>query len=382
MIFTFDYATLKLIWWLFVGVLLIGFALTDGFDLGVGTLLRYIARDDDERRVVINSIGPIWEGNQVWFITAGGALFAAWPLVYAAAFSGLYFALLLVLLALILRPVGFDFRSKVADPRWRSFWDWGLTVAGAVPALVFGVAFGNLFQGLPFRYDELLRPVYTGSFWQLLNPFALLAGVVSAAMLVLHGAMYVQLRTEEPIAGRARRAAAVAGVAYVAAFALAGVWVAYGIDGLRVTGIPDVNGVVTPAMKSVDKMPGGWLANFAAHPWLWVAPLAGFAGAGLAVLFSTASRPGFGIMASGLAIVATILTAGVALFPFVFPSSIDPRSSLTAWDATSSHWTLQIMFWAVVVLLPIVLAYTTWAYRKVRGKVTVAHVRSESRSVY
>jgi len=202
----FDYFTLKIIWWLLVGALLIGFAVMDGFDLGVGALLPFVAKTDDERRVLINSIGPTWEGNQVWFITGGGALFAAWPLVYAAAFSGFYWALLLVLFALFFRPVGFEYRSKVADPRWRSAWDWGLVVGGAVPALVFGVSFGNLLQGVPFTFDDMLRPFYSGSFFGLLNPFALLTGVVSLAMLVMHGAVYLQMRTEGAIAQRARGA--------------------------------------------------------------------------------------------------------------------------------------------------------------------------------
>src|SRR6185436_18910518 len=175
----FDYETLKIIWWLFVGLLLVGFALTDGWDLGVGTLLPFVGRTDDERRVVINSIGPTWEGNQVWFITAGGATFAAWPLVYASAFSGFYAALILTLFALFLRPVGFDYRSKVEDPRWRSVWDWGIFVAGFVPALVFCVAFGNLLLGIPFHFDGDQRSFYTGSFIGLLNPFALVAGLGS-----------------------------------------------------------------------------------------------------------------------------------------------------------------------------------------------------------
>jgi len=378
----FDYETLKLLWWLFVGLLLIGFALTDGFDLGTAALLPFAARNDEERRVVLNSIGPVWEGNQVWFITAGGALFAAWPLVYAAAFSGFYFALLLVLLALILRPVGFDFRSKVNDPRWRSFWDWGLFIGGVVPALVFGVAFGNLFQGVPFHYDEFLRPFYTGSFWALLNPLALLFGVVSLSMLVLHGALYVQLRTEAPITDRARRAVPVAGALFIAAFAAAGLWLGMGIEGYRIVSMPDPNGVVTPLMKTVAKSPGAWFANFNAHPWLWIAPFSGFAGAALAIWFGMARRPGAGMVASGLAITGTIFTAGLALFPFVMPSSTELRASLTVWDATSSHWTLQVMFWAVVIFLPLVLAYTTWVYRKLRGKVTVAAIREQSRSVY
>jgi cytochrome d ubiquinol oxidase subunit II len=378
----FDYETLKLIWWLFVGVLLIGFALTDGFDLGVAALLRYAARSDDERRVVLNSIGPVWEGNQVWFITAGGALFAAWPLVYAAAFSGFYFALLLVLLALILRPVGFDFRSKVPDPRWRGFWDWGLVVSGAVPALVFGVAFGNLLQGVPFHYDDTLRPFYTGSFWQLLNPFALLAGVVSLAMLLMHGGLYLQLRTEGAIAARAARAARVSALVLIAAFAAAGLWIAAGIDGYRVVAMPDANGVIAPLAKTVERAGGAWLANFRAHPSLWLAPAAGFAGALLAWWLSARDRPGWGIIASGVSLIGVILTAGLAMFPFVMPSSSDPRSSLTAWDATSSPRTLAIMFWVVVLFLPVVLAYTAWAYRKLRGKVTVEGVRAQGGSAY
>ena len=192
----FDYETLKLIWWLFIGVLLIGFAVTDGFDMGVAILLPFLGKTDDERRVIINTIGPVWEGNQTWFVTAGGAMFAAWPLVYAAAFSGFYVALLLVLFALFFRPVGFDYRSKLPNPAWRDFWDWGLFAGGAVPALVFGVAFGNLLLGVPFSFDHDLRSFYTGTFWQLLNPFSLLVGALSLSMLVMHGAAYLNLRTD------------------------------------------------------------------------------------------------------------------------------------------------------------------------------------------
>ena len=190
-----EYELLKIIWWVLIGVLLIGFAVTDGFDMGVGALLKVIGKTDTERRVMMNTIGPHWDGNQVWFITAGGAIFAAWPVVYAVAFSGFYWALLLVLFAMFFRPVGFEYRSKVQDPRWRNAWDWGLTVGGAVPALVFGVAFGNLLLGVPFTLDEFMRSTYTGSFWALLNPFALLCGVVSLLMLAMHGGTYLQMRT-------------------------------------------------------------------------------------------------------------------------------------------------------------------------------------------
>ena len=379
---TIDYYTLKLIWWLFVGVLLIGFALLGGFDLGVGTLLPFVGRNDAQRRVVLNAIGPTWEGNQVWFITAGGALFAAWPMVYATAFSGFYWALLLVLFALFFRPVGFEYRSKVEDPRWRSAWDWGLFVGGSVPALVFGVAFGNLLQGVPFHFDVFLRSYYTGNFWGLLNPFALLAGVVSLTMLVFHGAIYLQMRTEGDVAARARKAATWFGLVFLAAFGLAGVWQAYGIEGFRIVTMPDPGSVMTPLDKTVEVVQGAWLTNFSRYPWMMVAPAAVFIGGLLALLLGRANRPGLGFVCSGTALAGVILTAGFAMFPFIMPSSTHPNSSLTAFDATSSHRTLMLMFGAVVVFLPIVLAYTGWVYRVLRGKTTEEKIRANTHSAY
>lgn len=378
----FDYYTLKLIWWLLVGALLIGFALLDGFDLGVGTLLPFVARTDDQRRVLLNAIGPTWEGNQVWFITAGGALFAAWPFVYAAAFSGFYWAMLLVLFALFFRPVGFDYRSKVADPRWRAAWDWGLFVGGAVPALVFGVAFGNLLQGVPFHLDDFMRPYYTGSFWGLLNPFALLAGVVSVAMLTMHGAVFIQLRTEGAVHDRALKVVPAAVLVLLAAFAAAGVWQAFGIEGFRIVSMPDPGGVVNPLSKTVESAPGAWLANYGAHPWTMAAPAAVFLGGLAALALSRARRPGLAFIASGLAVAGVILTAGFAMFPFVLPSSTHPNASLTVFDAVSSHRTLNLMFIAVVLFLPLVLVYTSWVYRVLRGKITEAHVQEKTHTAY
>jgi cytochrome d ubiquinol oxidase subunit II len=277
----FDYEMLKLIWWVFIGVLLIGFAIMDGFDMGVAAWLPFLGKTDDERRVIINTIGATWEGNQTWLITAGGAIFAAWPLVYAAAFSGLYVALLLVLFALFFRPVGFDYRSKLADPRWRNGWDWALFVGGAVPALVFGVAFGNLLIGLPFYYDDTLRSFYTGSFWQLLNPFALLCGAVSLSMLMMHGAIYLQLRADGAVQIRAQKAALVTGLLCAATFAFAGLWVAFGIDGYRLTSVHDLNAAINPLSKTVEKVTGGWLVNYQTYPCMILAPITGFAGIGL-----------------------------------------------------------------------------------------------------
>ncbi len=378
----FDYDTLKLIWWIFVGVLLIGFALTDGFDLGIGALLPFLGKNDNERRVIINSIGPTWEGNQVWLITAGGAIFAAWPTVYAAAFSGLYIALLLVLFALFFRPVGFDYRSKLPDPRWRNAWDWALFVGGFVPALIFGVAFGNLLQGLPFHYDEVLRPTYTGSFFALLNPFALLCGVVSLAMLIMHGAIYLQFRTEGIIAQRARRAATTAALVLIVSFTLAGLWVGTGIDGFIITQMPAPDATPDILAKTVERASGAWLHNYASHPWMLLAPLAGFAGAAGAWQLSRKERPALALGSSGASLAGVILTAGFSMFPFILPSSTDPRSSLTVWDATSSQLTLSWMFAATVVFLPLIILYTSWVYRVMGGKVTEKSIEENQHSLY
>jgi cytochrome d ubiquinol oxidase subunit II len=375
MIYVFDYATLKLIWWVFMGVLLVGFAVLDGFDLGVGALLRFIGRSDEERRVMLNAIGPTWEGNQVWFITAGGATFAAWPLVYATAFSGFYAALMLTLFALFFRPVGIEYRGKVKDPRWRNAWDWGLFIGGAVPALIFGVAFGNLLLGVPFHFDSDQRVFYTGSFFGLLNPFALLAGVVSLGMLTMHGAIYVQLRTDGTVQERARRAALWCGIVFLAAFAAAGIWIATGIDAFRIATMPPPGSAFMPLAKTVERVSGGWIANYTQYPWMLSAPVLAFGGTLLGLAASRARRAGFAFVLSCFGVAGVVLTAGFALFPFIMPSSSDPKSSLTLYDAVSTHRTLQIMFWVVILFLPIVIAYTSWAYRVMRGTVTERAVR-------
>ncbi|MBU1426446.1 MAG: cytochrome d ubiquinol oxidase subunit II [Gammaproteobacteria bacterium] len=377
-----DYETLKIIWWLLVGVLLLGFAVMDGHDMGVGTLLPFIGKNDVERRVVINTVGPHWDGNQVWFVTAGGAIFAAWPIVYAAAFSGFYWAMLLVLFALFFRPVGFDYRSKVANPTWRGIWDWGLFVGGAVPALVFGIAFGNLLLGVPFHFEDNLMPVYTGTFWGLLNPFALLSGVVSLSMLTFHGANYLMVRTEGDVYARSRAASLIFGTVMLAAFAAAGVWVSSDMPGYVITSVVDPGALPNPLDKTVEIQAGAWLGNFASHPVLWVIPGAAFAGGLLALLFAWMRKPVLAFIGSGIAELGVIGTAGVAMFPFVMPSSSDPRSSLTVWDSVSSHLTLEVMFWAALIFTPIVITYTGWAYKMMAGKITNAYVESNDHSAY
>jgi len=382
----FDYATLKFIWWILVGALLIGFAITDGMDMGVGSLLPFVARSDTERRIAINTVGPHWDGNQVWFITAGGALFAAWPAVYAAAFSGFYMAMLLVLFALFFRPVGFDYRSKVDDSRWRSAWDWGLFLGGAIPALIFGVAFGNLLQGVPFQLDDMLRSHYQGSLLgallPLLNPFALLAGLISLAMLSVHGGVWLQLRADDPVASRARGFVVKLAPFVAIAFALAGVWLWFGIDGYRIVSEPPHGELPNPLDKQVVREAHAWFDIYGRMPIALIAPALGLAGPLVTALFAKARRPGLAFVSSALGMAGIIGSAGLSLFPFVMPSSLDPRSSLTIWDSASSNLTLSVMFWAVILLLPIVLAYTIWCYANMWGKVTAAEIDARSHSAY
>jgi len=352
-----DYEVLRFIWWLLVGILLIGFAVTDGFDMGVGMLTRFLGRNDTERRIMINSIAPHWDGNQVWLITAGGALFAAWPMVYAAAFSGFYVAMILVLASLFFRPVGFDYRSKIEDTRWRNLWDWGIFIGSFVPPLVIGVAFGNLLQGVPFHVDEYLRLFYTGNFFQLLNPFGLLAGIVSVAMILTQGATYLQMRTVGELHLRTRTVSMVAALVTLVCFALAGVWVYYGIDGYVVKSVIDHTGPSNPLTKEV------------------VRPL-------LTVVSTKADKGAWAFLFSSLTLACIILTAGIAMFPFIMPSSTMLNASLTMWDATSSQRTLNLMTYVAIVFVPIILAYTSWCYWKMFGRITREDIEKNTHSLY
>jgi len=376
-----DYDVLKLVWWGLVAVLLIGFAVMDGFDLGVAILLPWVGRTDEERRVAINVVGPTWEGNQVWLVLGGGAVFAAWPLVYAAGFSMFYLALILTLCALFLRPVGFDYRSKVHDPRWRSFWDWGLFIGGLVPSVIFGVAIGNLFVGLPFRFDETLRVSYQGGLLEQLNPFGLYCGIVSALMLAMHGGALLLLRADVVVAQRARKAVIGLALALSVLFILGGVWLMK-MDGWVLMTHDTFNAALTPLQKSVRIVPGGWLLNYTTWSWLWCVPVLALVMLLLTALGAWRGRHWSTFLASCTAITTIIATAGLSLFPFLLPSRSDPTSSLTLWDACSSHKTLWIMLLVVIIFLPIVLAYTSWVYRVLRGHVTIEKIREETHTVY
>ncbi|MCP2680678.1 cytochrome d ubiquinol oxidase subunit II [Maricaulaceae bacterium NA33B04] len=371
-----SYEMLRVIWWALLGILLIGFAITDGFDLGVAGLLPFVARTDVERRIAINTVGPTWEGNQVWLILGGGAIFAAWPIVYAVSFSAFYLAMFVVLAALILRPVGFKYRSKRSDPRWRSFWDWALFVGGFVPALIFGVAVGNMLVGAPFRFDDTMRIFWEGSFIGLLNPFALVCGLLSVSMLGLHGAAWLSMKAEHgPVRDRARMLAPAFAIASMALFGLGGVWVALGDFGYVASAV-DTAGPSNPLLTDTVREGGAWISNYGTYPWMVIAPVLGFGGAGLALLGLKLSSEAMTFLGSKLSVVGIIATVGVSTFPFILPSSIDPQSSLTVWNSSSSHQTLFIMLIVTVVLLPIVLAYTAWAFKVMWGRVTSEQVQS------
>jgi cytochrome d ubiquinol oxidase subunit II len=364
---------------------LIGFALTDGFDMGVGALLPFVAETDVERRVAINTVGPVWEGNQVWFILGGGAIFAAWPPLYAVSFSGFYLAMFVVLAAFIVRPVAFKYRSKRDDVRWRTSWDWALFASGAIPALLFGVAVGNVIQGVPFHFTDDLHTIYEGAWYTkfigLLDPFSLLAGVVSLSMLVMHGGAWLTLKAEGKVQDRARRFGSIAALVAVAAYVLAGVWMAVGIEGYRIVGDYLTTGPSNPLHFEVEKT-ASWLTAYSDRPWIAIAPIMGIAGGVLTFLGLRAGREVSTLLVSKMAILGVISSVGLTMFPFIMPSSSDPRSSLTVWNSSSSHMTLFIMLVVTVIFMPMILAYTAWVYKVLWGKVTEADVSDNSHSVY
>ena len=352
----------------------------DGFDLGVAINLPWIARSDMERRILINTVSPTWEGSKVWFILGGGALFAAWPMLYAVSFSGFYFAMLLVLLALILRPVGFKYRSKLDNPNWRSTWDWLLYIGGLVPAVVFGVAVGNALQGVPFNLDTSLRIFYTGSFLQLLNTFALMCGALSAAMFAMHGAFFIQIKTEGALATRAKTVGQVFAWVTLVLFIISGYWVSTHILGYVLTSDLLHNGPSNPLHKTVTQEMGALILNYKQYPIAILAPLSGIFGLLFAGSLAKYARLAF--ILGSLGITGIITTVGVSLFPFLLPSSTNPAHSLTIWDSSSSELTLSIMLIATIIFLPIILSYTTWVYRVLRGKINAQSILSSQDSAY
>ena len=378
----FDYETIRVIWWVFIGVVGIAFVLTEGFDFGVSTLLPFIGKTDVERRVIINTVGATWEGNQVWLVLLGGAIFAIWPAVYATLFSGLYVAMLLVLFALFFRPAGFDYRSKVENPTWRNAWDWALFLGGTLPPILIGVLVGNLILGLPFHLDQDLRTFYDGSFWALLSPFALLCGVSGLLLTTFHGALFLKWRSEDVIHDRAVLAVEFLGPVLIAALSAVLLWIFIGIDRPEITQMAGTGAPSNPMHKTVIGNGAGWIAHFMHYPWMWLAPLAGLGGFAMAWWMGKGESRMGAFLCSSIGVVGIALTVGFALFPFLLISSTDPNSSLTLWDASSSYSTMVLAFWITVIFLPIVLLYTRFVYRIIWGSVTEASVLKDSHTLY
>jgi len=370
------YLILQVLWWVLLGVLFVGLGTMVGMDMGVGTLLRFIGKTDTERRTMLNAIGPHWDGNQVWFILGGGAIFAAYPLIYATSFSGLYVVILLLLWSMIVRPLGFEYRSKLPSPAWRNAWDWTLLLSGALPMIIFGAAMGNMLMGVPFHFEWNLRSIYTGSFITLFNPFSVLAGLLSLSLSVYMGGVMMMGRAPEPIAGRARAAASYAALAAIVLFAVLGVWVSM-INGYKIVSFPGAGVPQTPLQQTVELVPGGWLSNYKSYPILWAVPLLGFAGLLFGWMSVRSNKHTLAWWLGAVSWIGVVGTIGVSMFPFLMPSSSDPSQSLTLWNSISSQTTLLWMTGWTVVFVPIIFWYTSWAFYVMRGKVDPREIEAD-----
>ncbi|MEZ9207275.1 cytochrome d ubiquinol oxidase subunit II [Vibrio splendidus] len=377
----FDYENLRLFTWAVIGVLLIGFIITDGFDMGVAALLPVLGKSEVDRRIMINSIAPHWDGNQVWLVTAGGAIFAIWPAIYAAAFSGFYLAMIIVLATLWLRPLGMDYRAKIDNPQWKKACDIALIVSGFIPPFIFGVGFGNLMIGVPFEFNELLMMSYQGGFWDLLTPFPLLCGLVSLAMVVTQGAAFLQMKTTGDLKQRAQKVIVCMALVTVGLFIVGGLY-AYTLPGYLITSPVVTDGVSNPLLKHVMKFDDLMLHNYENYPVLWGIPALGIIGMLSCAVMTRLNRAGLAFASSSLSIASIITTAGVALFPMIMPSSLMPSHSLTLWDGTSSELTLSIISVVAVIVVPIILGYTIWCYYKMFGRLDSQYIHDNSSSLY
>ncbi|HIG79312.1 MAG TPA: cytochrome d ubiquinol oxidase subunit II [Cycloclasticus sp.] len=366
----FDLETLQVIWWALICVLFISFMLTNGFDTGIGIILPFAAKTDTERRILINVLAPHWDGNQVWLVLAIGAVFAAWPVIYGTAFSLFYFPLMLALFCLFFRPLGFDYRGKIDDPRWRGFWDWGIFVGSAFPTFFLGLIIGNLYIGLPFSMDEFHRALVSTTFISLFNPFSILSGVFCTSLLVMHGASYSTLRTDDALNNQLIRFIKMGSLIALISFVLMGLMLWQFMDG-----------IVLNADNQVASVKAGWLNNYSVHPDLIFAPIAGLLGLAMAYLFS-AKSPLLAFFSSCVAIIGAVITASGSLFPFVVPSSISLQDSLTIFNGSSSTYALTVMSWAAAFFVPVIFIYTAWCYKQLWGKLTARFIHENDHSLY
>jgi cytochrome d ubiquinol oxidase subunit II len=328
---------LQTLWFILIAVLYTGYFVLEGFDLGVGILFPFLGKDNTRRRMMINAIGPHWDGNEVWLLTAGGATFAAFPQWYATLFSGFYLPLFLMLVALILRGVAFEFRGKLADLRWQKAWDWCIFLGSAIPGLLWGVAFSNFVRGV--AVDANMN--YYSGFFELLNPYALVGGVLSLCGFALHGALFLSIKTAAPLSEEARQIAWKAWIPTVAAVVIYMIFSYFETDVVKRLG---VNPGVVPVFSLLTLLTAGWLIRI--------------------------KREGWAFILMAVSILLAVATAFTILYPRVLVSSLNPAWSLTIYNTSSSPYTLQVMSIVALVFVPIVLAYTAWAYWVFRKRVT------------
>jgi cytochrome d ubiquinol oxidase subunit II len=387
----FDYVTLKVIWWVLVGAVLILYATTAGFDFGVTLMLPFLKRkakfadNDNERRVLLNTISATWDGNQTWLVFAGGALFVIWPVVYSSIFSGLYAAMLFILWSFFLRPPGFDYRGKLPSEAWRKMWDWSLFISAFFPVLIFGLIIGNLFVGMPFKFDPItLRSYYEGNFFDLLNVFGIVCALASLFMCLMHGSAHLNRRTEGGLSCYFRKLHCWFSLVFLILMTVGGVLLAFKVNGYHLVSqaaIPTYH----PLSNVVSVSIGGWFKSMQVHAWKWVAPVLVYVAVILSILTERVGKGGLSFWLSSISVAATVITFGSTLFPFLVPSSLDPAQSQTVWDAVSSHYTLMGMLYITVVMLIIIITYKFLGYGAMWNKkstLSVEDVKANDHTFY
>lgn len=371
------YIVLKLIWTGLLGLLLTGLGLMVGMDMGVGTLLRFVGRNDDERRTMLNIIGPHWDGNQVWFVLGGGAIFAAFPTLYGTSFSIFYVVMIVLLFSMILRPVAFEYRSKVANTTWRASWDVAFLISGFVPMFLFGTTIGNVLQGVGYHFIWTGQYIQDESFWSyILNPFAILCGLMSVSLSVQQGGAMLMLRAEDTLYDRSKAYASLGGLVAAILFVIGGIWVHF-LKGFMLTAPVDPNMPANPLHgQSAIMKEGAWLHNFQDHPLLWLIPALGVVCMVGSSFLLRRNHVGLAWWLGAGSWLGTIGTVGTAMFPFLMPSSTNPSQSLSAWNATGSEYGLTAILVVSCIFMPIIIGYTSWCYHVMRGRVSVHDVIS------
>lgn len=379
-----DYVFLKVAWWAIIGIILVVYACTAGFDAGLTMYMPFLRKEID-RRVVLNTSAPTWDGNLTWIVFAGGGLFVVWPVVYSTAFSGLYAAMLLILFSMFLRPPGYEYRNKINSHAWRRTWDWALFISAVVPVFVFGVAFGNCFVGFPFYFDPAtLRSFYTGGLLDLLNPYALLSGVVSVLMVLMHGSVYLQRRTEGHLRKLAFKIHIITAILLLIGFTVSGLLLMYHQIGYKLISSAAVP-TNDPLKNVVTSGVGYWIQTYDEYPWKYLAPIFAYGGIIESLWAAAYEWRATAFWASCFGVGGIIATAGATLFPFLMPSSTHPNQSLTVWNSVSTQYALNIMLYVGVFLFIIIIGYKIFAYQTIWSKkktLTAEDVENDKDHVY